>query len=297
MDGARRASAGLRRGVTGPAALDVAGAGCWDRAWVRASGVDALDNTTDVETPERIRFRHHVAGPVRRGLAYLLDTAIRGVVLALTALLISGAGALDSDKAKAKASWGLGLLVLFVMEWGWNVLFETFWRGRTIGKRALGLQVLRTGGYPVGFIDSVLRNLLRAADFLPVGYVLGLLVMVGDRRFRRLGDRIAGTMVVIETKSVVAQPIVLSPPASPDELGTLPHRPPLRADEWEAIELFLRRPHLSNARRVELAEIVAQPLSRRMGIKHGDPVRFLGLLHQRGLGARRPATVPLEPRA
>ena len=94
---------------------------------------DALDNTTDVETPERIRFRHHVAGPVRRGLAYLLDTVIRFAVLALTAVLTVGAGALDSGKAKA--SWGLWLVVLFVLEWGWNVLFETFWRGRTIGKR------------------------------------------------------------------------------------------------------------------------------------------------------------------
>jgi hypothetical protein len=94
-----------------------------------------------------------------------------------------GTSAFDSDKGKA--SVGLWLLVLFVLEWGWNVLFETFWRGQTPGKRMLRLRVVRDG-YPVGFIDSVLRNLLRAADFLPVGYVLGLLAMAGDARFRRL---------------------------------------------------------------------------------------------------------------
>jgi hypothetical protein len=61
--------------------------------------------------------------------------------------------------------------------------------------------VIKEGGFPIGFLDSVLRNLLRAADFLPVGYVLGLISMAGDSRFRRLGDRVAGTMVVIEERS------------------------------------------------------------------------------------------------
>ncbi len=256
---------------------------------MRETDGDALDNTTDVETPERIRFRHHVAGPVRRGLAYLLDALIRGAVLVVTVLLIAGAGAATGtlESGKAKASWGLWLVLLFVLEWGWNVLFETFWRGRTIGKRAFGLRVVREGGYPVGFIDSVLRNLMRAADFLPVGYILGLLVMAGDRRHRRLGDRIAGTMVVIETDDAVSLPIVLSPPATTDELGALPHRPPLSPDELEAIELFLRRPRLSAARRQELAEIVVPGLARRMNARQGDPVRFLGLLHQRSLGSRQ----------
>ena len=261
---------------------------------MRAIDVDALDNTTDVETPERIRFRHHVAGPVRRGLAYIIDTLLRGAILLITGLLIAGAGSVGSGSGEGggggegrKASWGLGLLVLFVMEWGWNVLFETFWRGRTIGKRALGLRVIREGGYPVGFVDSVLRNLVRTADFLPVGYVLGLLVMAGDRRFRRLGDRMAGTMVVIESETAVAQPIVLSPPPTPDELGQLPHRPAVATDELEAIELFLRRSGLSDARRTELAEIVVPALAKRLNVTAGDPVRFLGLLHQRCLGSRR----------
>jgi uncharacterized RDD family membrane protein YckC len=260
---------------------------------VRETEGDALDNTTDVETPERIRFRHHVAGPVRRGLAYLLDVLVRSAVLFVTGLLVVGAGAIDAGKARA--SWGLWLLVLFFLEWGWNVLFETFWRGRTIGKRALGLQVARDGGYPVGFIDSVLRNLLRAADFLPVGYVLGLLVMAGDRRFRRLGDRIAGTMVVIESDVAVSAPLVLSPPATAEELSVLPHRPPLLPEECEAIELFLRRTRLSDERRLELAEIVAPVLARRMGVPKGDPVRLLGLLYQRNLGSRPPAGEPPRP--
>lgn len=253
---------------------------------MREAAGDALDNTTDVETPERIRFRHHVAGPVRRGLAYLLDAIIRAVLLFVTALLVGGAGALAAEKARA--SVGLWLLVLFMLDWGWNVLFEAFWRGHTPGKRMLRLRVVREGGYPVGFIDSVLRNLLRAADFLPVGYVLGLLVMAGDRRFRRLGDRVAGTMVVIEGDAAALAPIALVPPAAAEELAELPHRPALSTEEREAIELYLRRANLSEARRLELAELVAPVLAKRLGVREGNPVRFLGLLHERTLGARRP---------
>jgi uncharacterized RDD family membrane protein YckC len=255
---------------------------------VRNIQAEPLDNTTDVETPECIRFRHHVAGPVRRGLAYLIDLVLRLVVVTIAGLLTFGASGVESGTSKA--SKGLLLLVAFVLEWGWNVLFETFWRGRTVGKRILGLRVVREGGYPVGFIDSMLRNVMRTADFLPVGYVLGVLVMAGDQRFRRLGDRIAGTMVVIESPVVTPPPLVLTPPASADELGALPHRPPLAADEVEAIELFLRRPHLSNERRLELAQIIAPELSERMGVTPQDPARFLALIHQRAQGARKSAS-------
>jgi uncharacterized RDD family membrane protein YckC len=245
---------------------------------------DALDNTTDVETPERIRFRHHVAGPVRRGLAYLIDLCARGAIVFVTGLL-----AMLGGFVVGKATMGVGLVVFFMVEWGYNILFETFWRGQTPGKRALGLRVVKEGGYPVGFIDSVLRNLLRAADFLPMGYVLGLLVMGGDTRYRRIGDRVAGTMVVVETSARVAAPVTLTPPATAEELAALPHRPPLSPDEVDALAMFLRRAHLSPARRVELAEVVAPVLAARMHQPVRDPVRFLGLLHERHLGARRPA--------
>jgi hypothetical protein len=150
------------------------------------------------------------------------------------------------------------------------------------------MRVVKEGGFPIGFIDSVLRNLLRAADFLPFGYVLGVTVMMGDTRFRRLGDRVAGTMVVVEDRVRVGESLKLNPPAAPGELEALPARPPLSADELEALELFLRRGDLSPPRRLELAEMTAGIFSRRMGVRTGDPVRFLALLYERAVGARRP---------
>jgi uncharacterized RDD family membrane protein YckC len=247
----------------------------------------ALDNTTEVETPERIRFRYRAAGPVRRAFAWLLDSLIKFAVLLAVGMILGMVSAIKMDDM-SQAMTGVFLVVIFVLEWGYSVLFETMWNGTTPGKRAFGLRVVKEGGFPIGFIDSVLRNLLRAADWLPAGYVLGLTVMVGDTRFRRLGDRVAGTMVVVEDRVRVSESLRLDPPAAPGELEALPARPPLSADELEALELFLRRGDLSPPRRLELAEMTAPIFARRMGVLTGDPVRFLALVYERAVGARRP---------
>ncbi len=235
-----------------------------------------LDNTADVDTPELVRFRYRVAGPVRRALAYLVDLAIRAASLALLYVVV----ALASGGGKRFSS-GVMLIAAFVFEWGYYVYFETAGDGRSPGKRALALRVVKEGGFPIGFIDSVLRNLLRGADFLPVGYVLGVLTMAGDARFRRIGDRVAGTLVVIEARAGLASPLVLSPPVTADEVAGFPPRPPLSLSERETLELFLRRTELTAARREELAETIAPALAERMGVKVQDPVRFLALVHHR----------------
>src|SRR4029453_2539824 len=161
----------------------------------------ALDNTTEVETPEHVRFRYRVAGPVRRMLAYLLDLLIRIAALLVLWVIIAVAFA-----ATKEAIQGFVLITLFVMEWGYYVFFETTGDGRSPGKRVLSLRVVKEGGYPIGFIDSGLRNLL------------GLRSMGADPRFRRLGDRVAGTMVVVEERGLVAAPLALTPPLAEGEL-------------------------------------------------------------------------------
>jgi len=241
-----------------------------------------LDNTTEVETPEHVRFRYRVAGPVRRMLAYLIDLLIRGlVVLALGLVLAIALGSPD-------AVGGVLLIAAFVLEWGYYVFFETTGDGRSLGKRALSLRVVKEGGFPISFMDSVLRNLMRGADFLPFGYVIGLFVMAGDSRFRRLGDRVAGTLVVVEERSRVAAPLTITPPPTAAELEGFPQRPPLSASERETLELYLRRVDLTAARREELAQIIAPALAQRIGVTVKDPVRFLALLHHRVAATARP---------
>lgn len=254
-----------------------------------------LDNTVEVETPEHVRFRFHVAGPTRRAWAYLVDLLVRLAVLLLFLIVAGLATGQDARFAKAVMS-GATLLWLFLVEWGYFVLFESLWNGTTPGKRLLKLRVVKAGGYPLAFADAVLRNLLRVADFLPVGYLLGVLVMSWDGRFARLGDRAAGTMVVIEDPVVVAPPIAIQPPPTAAELESLPPYVSLSLSERDAIELLLRRRDLSPARRIELAGMLAPPLAARLQRKADDPVRFLALLYLVAIHGREGAA-PGEDRA
>jgi uncharacterized RDD family membrane protein YckC len=241
-----------------------------------------LDTVAEIETPEHIRFRYQLAGPGRRMMAYLIDLTIRSVivvvlylVLQLSSLGFGGDG----------FSSGAFLLVMFAVEWGYYVLWESLWSGRTPGKRSMHLRVLKEGGYPTGFLDIALRNLLRAADFLPMAYSIGLVVMGLDPRFRRLGDMVAGTIVVVEDPGRIGHRLVVSPPPTAAELASLPARPDLSTADLEALDLFLRRVGTLNpAREQELADIVAPIYAQRLGLQYSESTRFLALLYLRAVG-------------
>jgi uncharacterized RDD family membrane protein YckC len=242
----------------------------------------ALDTTAQVETPEHIRFDYPLAGPMRRTVAYLIDLAIRvGVflVFAIVMTLVDVATGIDG------MSTGAFLIFYFALDWFYYVLFETLWSGRSPGKRALKLRVVGQDGRSLTVLDSVLRNLLRAADFLPFGYAVGLVVMGVDPLFRRFGDLVAGTVVVIEEPGRISERLHLHPPPTPEEYAGLPARVDVSREELEAIELLLRRRGtLAPMREVELAEMIAPLLARRMQARYHDPVRFLGLVYARALG-------------
>jgi hypothetical protein len=168
------------------------------------------------------------------------------------------------------------------------------WRGVTPGKAALGLRVVTTTGRPIGFRAAALRNILRAADALPTTYFAGLVSFAGltsmalTRRFQRLGDLVAGTMVVIPEQALAAAPVYLWPPAQPHELATLPEDVRLDAEERLAIELFLRRrQRLGRARELELANMIAPVLGKRFDFHAEDPSRTLALLYDRAANAGR----------
>jgi uncharacterized RDD family membrane protein YckC len=244
----------------------------------RAGASEPLDTTAEVETPEHVRFHYRVAGPARRGLAYLIDLFIRGVILLAVGMVASIGGYSMSGEIQ-RASTGFLLLLLFALEWGYYVFCEVISSGHSPGKRALGLRVVTDTGQPLRFGSSLLRNLLRTADFLPGAYALGLLVMGRDARFRRLGDLVAGTMVVAEERHRVAEPLRINPPSA-KELAGIPQRIPLSGEDLDAIELFLRRASkLSPMRALELAEMVAPIYARRLGVRIRDPQRLLELIY------------------
>ena len=197
------------------------------------------------ETPEGIDLGLRLAGPVPRALALVLDGISRaGIYLVLTPLLLL-----------ADLGIGLMLLAFFLLEWLYPVAFEV-WKGATPGKRAMDLIVTHDDGTPVGLAASMIRNLLRVVDFLPLFYGLGLVSMLVDRDFRRLGDLAAGMLVLHSGGRRAPRAAVATPPTAPPA--------GLGFEAQQALLSFAERSeHLSEARRIELAEVLTRPLGMR----------------------------------
>ncbi len=255
-----------------------------------------LDTDIAIETPEHIVFSHRLAGPARRMFAYLLDLTLCYITLLGIAFVViistvgfSGASMVSDEIGGAfAAGMGFILFLSFCVEWVYFVVCEGRW-GTSFGKRVLGLRVVTTEGRPIGFSQAALRNVLRAADLLPIGYLVGVTTMACTRRFQRLGDLLAGTMVVIaERIDARAIPLALYPVASDQELAGFPAVVRLDADERTAIELFLRRRGaLGPAREHELAEMLIEPLSQRYDFSGKDPARVLAVLYDLAMNAGR----------
>ena len=146
--------------------------------------LDTLDHS---DTPEGITLTLAVAGPLVRWLAWCVDFLV-------VCVLWMGAGIVFASFGDVGE--GLFLVTAFLITWFYSVFFELVRDGATPGKKSFGLQVVHDDGTPVGLQASLLRNLLRTADFLPFAFTAGLISMSLDERFRRLGDRVAGTLVV-----------------------------------------------------------------------------------------------------
>jgi len=219
-----------------------------------------LDTTLLAETPEGIAIVLRPAGAVARSLAYLLDFLIRFVAWLVAAGLLGGVKGVGV---------GVMLVVLFALEWLYPIVFELLPGAATPGKRALGLQVMMDTGLPVTPSAAVTRNLLRVADFMPVAYAFGLLSMLLRSDFKRLGDIVAGTLVVHADKVRLAGAL---PPAEP-----LAPRVPLTRAQQVAILHLAGRARRLTAERVDelatLAESALPPANYAPGGANPAPIR------------------------
>ncbi|PVZ68437.1 hypothetical protein DC094_13255 [Pelagibaculum spongiae] len=200
-----------------------------------------MDNHLPFETPEGVVLQLEVAGLVARSLAFTIDLAVRlGLMVALS-LLLSQFGGLGQ---------GIMLLAWFVLEWFYPVLFELLNHGATPGKKAMGLRVVMGNGATISASASLVRNLLRTADFLPFLWLSGIVCMLLRTDSRRLGDLVADTLVIYK-------PAAEKAPELPKRRPLMPKKP-LNVEEQRALVAFAERSHLlSQERCQELAAIVA----------------------------------------
>ena len=240
-----------------------------------------LDDELVIETPERVELHYVLANIGNRFLAAAIDHLIQAAAI-VAILLIAGVS--TSWRLFANiGTWtaALTVLVLFAIYWGYFVAFETLWSGQTPGKRIMRLRVVREDGRPVRFFEVFVRNLLRLAlDLQPAGsYAIGVVSIIFSPRSKRVGDFVAGTVVVKERATEAPSLAeIISISNIEQRRFERASAPPFVADtrllsenEIRAIEAFLkRRFELTEINRVALAARIAQPIVLKLGIDGGQ---------------------------
>lgn len=155
-----------------------------------------------IDTPEQISLEYEVAGPGSRFMALFVDLMLQALAFLCLFLLFVFSGSTVQGLFKGAGTWVIALLVLvlFGLQWGYFAAFEILWKGQTPGKRQAGIRVINETGREASVYESVARNLLRAVDSLPGVYAVGALVMFISPQNKRIGDYVAGTIVVHDRK-------------------------------------------------------------------------------------------------
>lgn len=196
-----------------------------------------------LETPERVALSFEVAGIGHRSLAFLVDVSILLVwwMFVIVTMGILTGGEVDLwFKELAGIVQTILVVSIFAVNWGYGLLFEWAWDGQTPGKRALGLRVIRIDGSPYDFVTSAMRNLSRFFDGFPANsYAVGLVAAALTRDNRRLGDLLAGTLLV---KDQAIDLSIYERPAQPAPgVGSTDVLPALTTEAFEIVQAYLSR--------------------------------------------------------
>jgi uncharacterized RDD family membrane protein YckC len=234
-----------------------------------------------IDTPEQVHLEFVLAGIGSRFMAVFLDMLIQLVLFAVL-IAIAFAVLAAGDFSKSRSMWVLAIwsLVWFCIYWGYYAAFEIFWQGQTPGKRWAGIRVIKESGRPINAFEAITRNLMRVVDLLPGFYGFGVVTMMLNRENRRLGDFVAGTIVVHET-SDRESPVFFN--TADSSQFSFPQATKLTLQEVELIETFLaRRLDIPSQVRLHSAMRITEMVSARMGIDSGmrppDNENFLELV-------------------
>ena len=239
------------------------------------------DTTIACLTPEYTSVQWRIAGPTARLCAWLIDLLIRiGLLVALITILSMAFISIGFGNV------GIGafLLMYFLLDWFYGAVLEWLWHGQTVGKRALGIRVMTREGMAAGFSACVLRNFLRAADWLPFGYLGGAMVMMFNRDFRRLGDLVAGTVVVYQLTSPVRKRVALPSDISDELVAAIPEpfMAQLSRETLRAISHYMEvRVRFSAGRRQEIAGHLASAWRQKWALPRIDSDRLLCVVYHK----------------
>ena len=227
--------------------------------------VDLYDELK-IDTPEQIALELPLAGIGSRFLAIAIDTLIQFAAYLITGLIVVLVAVASSPLGFLPAMIGptLAILILFTIYWGYFAIFEIVWKGQTPGKRFAKIRVIKESGRPINAFEAIGRNLMRAVDGLPGIYGVGVVVMMLNRQSRRLGDFVAGTVVVHERPTEEIRP---SWNTSTPAADSAPALQSVTADDLLLIETYLhRRFELDPAVRLPTAIQIAERIKAKTGL-------------------------------
>jgi uncharacterized RDD family membrane protein YckC len=246
------------------------------------------DETLIIETPERVPLHFALASIGNRFLACAVDHFIQtlGLVVVVVLFVLTSVG-MDNwaERFSEAPKWAQALLILavFIIWSGYFVLFEWAWNGQTPGKRWLRLRVIREDGRPITFWEAAARNFLRIFDMMPSSlYSIGLVSIFVSRRDQRVGDLVAGTVVVREREAQAPsfEQVFSSPTSDAALRRSFPPVPfraalsPVTEGEMEVVEAFLRRRwDLKDSPRQWMAWRIATPILHKLRPEL-DPEQF-----------------------
>ncbi|MEO6119678.1 MAG: RDD family protein [Terriglobales bacterium] len=167
------------------------------------------DHQLTIETPEHVELEFHIAGIGSRFMAFAIDSLYQFIGYFLVVLvMIFASGTVGKIFGKLGENWSVAIAIIlgFSLYWGYFAFFEAIWKGQTPGKRSVGIRVVKDSGRPINTFEAISRNLLRSIDQLPGVYVFGLICMVVSKENRRIGDYVAGTVVVHERSAELIDP-------------------------------------------------------------------------------------------
>jgi uncharacterized RDD family membrane protein YckC len=253
-------------------------------------------------TPEAVALEFQTANVGSRILAYVIDMAIviAGILAGVFAVALLG----QATDVVVPDWVAVAIVLVLLPAWwlGYFIAFETLWRGRTPGKAALGLRVVTTEGAPVRFRHAAIRALLGLVDFALASGFFAVIFILLTRDNQRLGDLVAGTLVLRERSGLAAPaPVSFAPPPGLEAYTATLDTSRLTTEEYQAVRTFLlRAASLPPAPRAALALQLANPLAARLrppppaGISPEQFLRCVGAAHQQR--QRQPAWGPAAPR-
>ncbi|CAH2713701.1 hypothetical protein BACCIP111895_00855 [Neobacillus rhizosphaerae] len=158
----------------------------------------------DIKTPEYVSLQFQVAGLGSRSAAFLIDllllTIVNILIFLIVLLIMNGTSPIPFFMFENTIPLAIMIIVLSILNGGYFFAFEFFSGGRTIGKKLIGIRVIQENGHSITLLSSFIRNLIRIIDSLPTAYFLGIIMIFFHSKHKRLGDVVAGTIVVHERK-------------------------------------------------------------------------------------------------